>query len=193
MATVILLPDGDIANSPAWTLSTGSDVYALLGDDDAANNPTFDGSQITATAVGKKCIVRFQDKVGDINPVPASIDSVQAIIKADIHARSENYALGMEIGTEAAGPGAIPNWTEQVIADTSSKFWNTHYYTARTTSSDGGSAWTVADCNNLTMAIHVDTISGNTLRVTYAYFLVTFTEAGAVAAEDNATFFGANF
>ena len=30
MATVNILPNADISNSPAWTLSTGSDVFALL-------------------------------------------------------------------------------------------------------------------------------------------------------------------
>jgi hypothetical protein len=191
MAIVNLLPNADIVNSPAWTLSTGSDIWALLDDDDPSNNPSADGSQITATAAGKKCVISFQDSVGDIDPVPSSIDSVQAIIKADIQAKGQSYALGMTIGTEVVGPGAIPNWTEEVISDTASSGWNTHYYTARTTSSSGGSAWTVADCNNLTMAIRADTISGNTLRVTYARFKVTYTPGGVTA--DNATFFGANF
>ena len=34
MATVNILPAADVSNDPAWTLSTGSDVYALLDDDD---------------------------------------------------------------------------------------------------------------------------------------------------------------
>ena len=39
MALVNLLPTADISNSPAWTLSTGSDVYALLGDDEEEPPP----------------------------------------------------------------------------------------------------------------------------------------------------------
>ena len=60
MATVNLLPNADVSNSPAWTLSTGSDVFALLDDDDTGD-PTSDGSQITTTSAGKKCVVQFEN------------------------------------------------------------------------------------------------------------------------------------
>ena len=53
-----------------------------------------------------------------------------------------------------------------------------------------GDDWEDTDIDNIAMEIHAHTMSGNTLRVTYAYFIVTYT---AVAAADNAVFFGANF
>ena len=40
------------------------------------------------------------------------------------------------------------------------------------------------------MEIHLSAISGFTVQVTYAYFIVTYT---AAVSADNATFFGANF
>ena len=58
MPTVNLLPNADVSNSPAWTLSTGSDIHVLLADDHTGN-PLADGSQITGTAAGKKCVVQF--------------------------------------------------------------------------------------------------------------------------------------
>ena len=45
------------------------------------------------------------------------------------------------------------------------------------------------DIDNIAMEIHADTLSGGTLRVTYAYFIVTYT----TAVTDNSIFFGANF
>ena len=44
------------------------------------------------------------------------------------------------------------------------------------------------DIDNIAMEIHADTLSGGTLRVTYAYFIVTYT----TAVTDNSIFFGAN-
>ena len=58
MATVNLLPNGDVSND--WTLSTGSDVYALL-DDNSGGFHSMDASKLTASAVGRECIVDLQD------------------------------------------------------------------------------------------------------------------------------------
>ena len=46
MATDNLLPNADVTNSPAWTLSTGSDIWALL-DDDVTGTPSGEAKQIT--------------------------------------------------------------------------------------------------------------------------------------------------
>ena len=185
MATVNLLPNADVSNSPAWTLSTGSDVFALIDDDDTGY-PTSDGSQINTTAAGKKCVVQFQgfDDTGVV-----SIDSVQAVIRADIHARGQTYTIGMTISNNGSGAA---DWPEETISDSSSTSWNTHTFTSRPYSSAHPSepVWTDTDIDNITMEIHAHTMSGNTLRVTYAYFIVTYTEA---VSADNATFFGANF
>ena len=183
MATVNLLPNADVSNSPAWTLSTGSDVYALLDDDDSGN-PASDGSQINTTAAGKKCVVQFQDF--DDTDV-ASIDSVQAVLRVGQIGRGRTYTIGMTITNSTGGT----HWAEETINDTSSLGWNTNTFTSRATSTSGGSDWADTDIDNIAMEIHAHTMSGDTLRVTYAYFIVTYTPS--VTVTDNATFFGANF
>ena len=56
MPVVNLLPNGDVSNSPAWTIGTGSDVYAVLDDDDTGHVSS-DSSDIEATSVGPICEV----------------------------------------------------------------------------------------------------------------------------------------
>ena len=184
MPTVNLLPNADVSNSPAWTLSTGSDVYALLDDDDIGN-PASDGSQINTTAAGKKCVVEFEDFD---NTGVSSIDSVQAVLKVGQQGRGHSYTIGMTITNNGSGAAS---WAEETINDTASIGWNTNIFTSRATSTSGGSDWNDTDIDGIAMEIHAHTMSGDTLRVTYAYFIVTYT--AAVTVTDNATFFGANF
>jgi len=185
MASVNLLPNDTVSNSPAWSLSAIATVHSLLDDDDSGF-PAGDGSQIYTTAAGKKCVIQFEDF--DDTDV-ASIDSVQAVIKADIYARGQTYQVGMAIGNNGTGAAS---WA---AADTGTQYsfhnWRTHSFSPRTTSTSGGDDWETEDVDNITMTITADAVSGNTLRVSYAYFIVTFTVA--VAVTDNATFFGANF
>jgi hypothetical protein len=188
MAVVNLLPNADVSNSPAWTLSTGSDIWALL-DDDATEEPNNDTNQITTTSAGfpsKSCTIQFTafDDTG-----VDSIDSVQAVIKAVVYARSRTYNIGMYIGNN--GTGAASWAIEDTGTQNSFHNWRTHSFTPRTTSTSGGNAWETEDVDNITMRITAAALSGDTLRVSYAYFRVVYTEATAVA--DNATFFGANF
>ena len=186
MATVNLLPNGDISNSPAWTLSTGSDVFALIDDDDTGN-PASDGSQINTTSAGKKCVVQFQDFD---NTGVSSIDSVKAVLKVSLQGRGNSYTIGMTITNNGSG---VAGWEEETISSNSSIGWLTNTFTSRAFSNPHASetAWTNTDVDNIAMEIHAHTMSGNTLRVTYAYFIVTYTETAAVT--ENATFFGANF
>ena len=183
MATVNILPNADVSNSPAWTLSTGSFISPLLDDDDSGP-PIADGSQIRTTSAGKKCVVQFQDFD---NTDVASIDSVQAILKVGQAGRGNTYTIGMTITNNGSGAAS---WAEETVSDTASAGWNTNTFTSRATS-NGSADWIDEDIDNLAMEIHAHTMSGNTLRVTYAYFIVTYTETAVVA--DNATFFGANF
>jgi len=184
MATVNLLPNADVVNYPAWTLSTGSDIHVLLADDHTGN-PTSDGSQITATAAGKKCIVQFDDF--DDTDVD-SIESVQGIIKANVYERGRTYQIGMAIRNPF---GVI--WNEELTSSTSSSAsWVTFSFTAQTTRHQTfGGAWNNIALDNIRMEIHANALSGGTLRVTYAYFIVNYTPT--TVAADNATFFGANF
>ena len=183
MASVNLLPDADVSNSPAWTLSTGSDVFALLNDDHVGT-PTSDGSLISATATGKKCIVQF-DNFDDTDV--DSIESVQGVIKANVYERAKTYQIGMTI----RNPFGVA-WSEELTSSTNAtNSWDTFFFTVQTTKHEVfGGAWTNITLDNIRMEIHGNALSGGTLRVTYAYFIVNYTP---IAAADNATFFGANF
>ena len=185
MATVNLLPNADVSNSPAWTLSTGSDIWALL-DDDATEEPDDDTNQITTTSAGSSCVIQFTafDNTG-----VESIDSVQGVVKANVYERGQTYAFSIRIGNNGTG---VALWAaDGTGSQNSSGNWETYTFTSRETSTSGGSAWTDEDVDNITMVIAADTLSGGTLRVSYAYFIVTYT--AAVAVTDNAIFFGTNF
>ena len=179
MANISLLPNADVSNSPAWTLSTGSDVFALLNDDHTSR-PATDARQITTTTTGRRCIVEFQD----FGESYSSIDSVQGVIKMSVTDRSETYVIEMEIldGSNTS------LWAENTTVQSSGASWLTYTFTQRDT--DGTDAWTDADIDALRMKITSSALSGGTLRVTYAYFIIGYTEA---VTADNATFFGANF
>ena len=189
MPTVNLLPDEDHANDPAWTLSTGSDIWALL-DDDHTSTPTGDGSLISATADGKVFDIGFQSLAdvgvdsGDID----TIDSVQGVIKANVYERGKSYELRMRI----IGP-VVEYWgLESTGSINSSGSWNTHTFTQRDGFTSGATGWGGAQIDNIRMEFTLAALTaGGTMRVTYAYFMVKYT-AAAVAA-DNATFFGTNF
>jgi hypothetical protein len=179
MPTVNLLPNADVSNSPPWTLSTGSDVYALLNDDNTGR-PATDSRQITTTGTGRRCIVEFQD----FGESYSSIDSVQGVIKMSVTARSTTYVIEMQI---LDGSSSVL-WTENTTVQSSGASWITYTFTQRDT--DGTDAWTDADIDALRMKITSSSLSGGTLRVTYAYFIIGYTVA---VTADNATFFGANF
>ena len=185
MATVNLVPNADVSNN--WSLSSGSDVWALLDEDDTGSPPS-DGRHIYTTSTGSSTIVEFQDF--DSTGV-ASIDSVQAVIRANVHERAKTYNLGMYIGNN--GSGAASWGIENTGSQNSSASWVTYTFTSRSYSSGSLSepAWNDTDIDNITMRIDSVLPSGGTLRVTYAYYIITYTATVAVA--DNATFFGANF
>ena len=152
-------------------------------DDDDSGAPISDISQIRTTSAGKKCVVQFENFD---NTDVASIDSVQAVLKVGQVGRGQSYTIGMTITNNGSGAAS---WAEETINDTASLGWNTNTFTARTTSTSGGDDWEDTDIDNIAMEIHAHTMSGNILRVTYAYFIVTYT----ATVTDNATFFGANF
>ena len=187
MATVNLVPNADVTNSPAWTLSTGSDIWALL-DEDFTGVGASDGSMISATATGKKCVVQF----GAFDDTDVDdITSVQAILRTVNPQRGSNYTIGMTITNNGSGAAS---WAEQTIAETGSRYYDTLSFTVRLYSSAHVSepAWETTDLDNIAMEIHLDAIDSGTTQVTYAYFIVTYTITAA-AITDNATFFGANF
>ena len=184
MPTVNLLPNADDNNDPAWTLSTGSDIWALL-DDDATEEPTGDSNQITATAAGKRCRIEFT--AFDDTDV-GRIDSVQAVIKANVYERGRTYDIGIRILNNGTGAAF---WSAEITgSQNSSADWVTYAFTARETSTSGGLDWIDTDVDNIIMEITLGALSGGTARVSYAYFIVTYTSS---AVAENATFFGTNF
>ena len=167
MATVNLLPDGDISNSPAWTIGTGSDVYAVL--DDETSNPATDANQITATAAGKKCIVEFQS-LADVGVATSNVfNSVQAEVHATIYERAQTYTIGVRI----LDSSNTELWAQETSAGGSAGAWTTHTFTARTT--DGIDAWNDTDIDGIRMEIEGVAMSGYTLRVGYAKFIIDYT------------------
>jgi|TARA_R110002050_G_scaffold71138_3_gene153031 hypothetical protein len=179
MATVNLLPNGDVSND--WTLSTGSDVYALL-DDNSGGFHSMDASKLTASAVGRECIVDLQD----FTESHSSIDGVQIVARAAC-GRGRTFNLLSDIRNNAI-PITI-YYSENSSLQAASATYRTITYTNRTTY-DGSNAWTNAQLNNLRLRFEVDTLSGGTLSFTYCYAIVTYTEP---VATDNAIFFGTNF
>ena len=166
MAIVNLVPNADVSNSPAWTLSSGSDIYPLINveaDDDA----TVDADKITATAAGKKCIVEF----GDLDYTGLNIDSinsVQAIVHTALTARGNTYTIGVRI----LDSSNTELYAQEASAGSSAGNWANHAFTARTT--DGTDAWTDTDIDGIRMEIEGTLLSGGTLRVGYAKFIIDY-------------------
>jgi len=178
MAIVNLLPDGDISNSPAWTIGTGSDVYAVLDDDDTGH-VTSDSSDIEATATGKTCVVEMTDHSLDAG---TTINSVQGVIKHNNRGRGTTYAIEMII-LHSGGT----YYTESTGTQSGASSWRTTTFTERTTS-NGSAAWTLAQIDDLQMSLELTAHTGGTTGITYVYFTVDYTVPAAVT--DNAILFG---
>ena len=178
MATVNLLPNADAINT--WTLSTGSDVYALVDEDHTAFQTT-DSSYLSATAAGKSCILQLQN----FTESHSSIDGVQLVTRAGNNGRGQSF----ELETKLLPAGLGSYYTEDSGSQAASAGYRTQTYTNRTTY-DGSNAWTNALVNALRVQVKLDAHSGGTTRFTYCYVIVTYTEP---AAGDNAIFFGTNF
>ena len=179
MATVNLLPNKDDSND--FTISTGSLAYAVM-DDDHTGFISTDGSYLSSTSSGS--IYRF--RFSDFTESADSIDSVQVVVKAGNNGRGTSFALGMTMIN-----GVIGNFYAQESSGSlaASGTYRTISYTNRTTS-DGSTAWTTTDVNNLRAELELTAHSGGTFRTTYCYAIVTYTEA---VATDNSIFFGTNF
>ena len=180
MATINLLPNADVSND--WTLSTGSDVYALL-DEDTTGWIGFDGSKLTTTSVGDGFVVDLQD----FTEAHSSIDGVQAVVRAGNNGRGRTFKIKTRLLDEASPAGIY--YDEDSATQGASVTYRTVTFTNRTTS-DGSSAWTNANINDLRMRVDLSAHSGGTTRFTYCYFIITYTEP---TVSDNAVFFGCNF
>ena len=181
MATVNLLPNADVAND--WTLSTGSDVFALVDDDHSGTIAT-DGNKLTTTTVGDSFFVELQD----FTEAHSSIDGVQVVVRAGMNFRGRTFKIKTRLTNEATPTSVY--YDETSSTQNASTTYRTITFTNRTTS-DGSSAWTNAELNNLRLYVEAEAISAMTLSCTYSYVIVTYTEP--VAAANNSIFFGTNF
>ena len=94
MATIALVPNGDVSND--WTLSTGSDVYALL--DDTSVTLGADVSYLSSTSAGSSCIVELQNFTED----HSAINSVTLTTVSGNVGRGQSHTLGTRL-TSAGG------------------------------------------------------------------------------------------
>ena len=156
MATVNLLPNSDVSNN--FTISTGSDAFGVM-DDDHTSTISTDGSHLSATAVGKKFSLGFQD----FSASASSIDAVQAVVKAGNNGRGQSFTIGMTIVNGTSGNFYAQESSGSLAA---SGTYRTVTFTNRTTS-DGSSAWTNTDINNLRMKVELTSHSGGTTSSTY--------------------------
>jgi len=180
MATVNLLPNGDVSND--WTLSGGSDVYALIDDDHTGSIAT-DAVKLTTTSVGDDFIVDLQN----FTEAHSSIDGVQAVVRAGNNGRGKTFKIKTRLLNNASPAGVY--YDEDSATQTASAGYKTITFTNRTTS-DGSSAWTNTELNNLRLYVEAEANSGGTLSCTYCYVIVTYTEP---VSADNSIFFGTNF
>ena len=180
MATVNLLPNADVSND--WTLSTGSDVYALI-DDDYTSPLSGDSSYLSATVAGKYCVIELED----FTESHSSIDGVQLVVRAGNNGRGRTFEIKTKL--EDNSTPAVLYYDEDSGTQSASAGYRTITFTNRTTS-NGSDAWTNAQLNNLRLFVELEAHSGGTSYFTYCYVIVTYTEA---VATDNAVFFGCNF
>ena len=177
MATIALVPNGDVSND--WTLSTGSDVYALL--DDTESLLASDSSYLYSTSAGSSCIVDLQD----FTEAHSAINSVTLTTVSGNTGRGESHTLGTKL-TSTSGDyytessGNIPAHRTDYVTKT---------YTTRTTY-DGSNAWTNVLLNSLRVRVDLDAHSGGTTQFTYTAVTVDY---DLPVAADDAIFFGTNF
>ena len=178
MATVNLYPNGSGLNT--FTLSTGSDVAALV-QDDHTNPISFDGNYLSATAINKICYLNLDDFTED----HSSIDGVQLVLRAGNDGRTQTY----DIETQLLPPIGGAYYTESTGTENSNRYYLTHTFTNRTTT-DGSTAWSNIEIDGLRVYVKLDATSGGTFKFTQAYVIVTYTEP---LVADDAIFFGTNF
>jgi len=179
MATVNLYPNGTDSNT--FTLSTGSDVAALVQDDHTSAIAS-DSNYLSATATGKYCYLLLDNFTED----HSSIDGVQLVLRAGNDSRAKTYDIETQLLPELGGA----YYTESTGTENSNRFYLTHTFTNRTTT-DGSTAWDNTLIDGLRVYVKLDAISGGTFKFTQAYVIVTYTEPTTPA--DNAVFFGTNF
>ena len=183
MAVINLLPNGSISND--WTLSAIGTAHGMLASDHTGNAGSAHNHLYDNTA-GTKCVIEFLD----FSESFSSIDSVQAVTRSHVPGRGNSFNIGVTILDGSSGTF----WSQEVItqgANAPASGYSTQTFTNRTTS-DGSSAWTNTNINNLRMEIELTAVGGgNDKQFCHCYFIVTYTEPTAQSTD--AIFFGTNF
>ena len=182
MATINLVPNGSISND--WTLSAFGAAHSMLASDHTGNTGSAHNHLYDNTA-GTKCVIEFED----FSESFSSIDSVQAVTRSHVPGRGNSFQIGVTILDGSSGTFYSQETISQG-ANAPSSGYRTQTFTSRTTS-DGSSAWTNTNINNLRMEIELTAVGGgNNKQFCHCYFIVTYTEP---VATDNSVFFGTNF
>ena len=173
MATMILLPDATGAAASEW-VNVGDAAHHLCLDDDNAAT-----SYSKCSTDARSMTIEYADpSVAEADI--ASIDSVRFLSSGKAAHRTDPSLVAIAFAAPTAG------FSETVSYDAHRTNFETINGTARTTS-DGSSAWTYSNLEDLEMLC---TKSGTVeVYLSYLALEVRYTEAAA----DNAVFFGTNF
>jgi len=167
MATMILLPDGVSGHTSHWTTYPTTFHHQNIDDDDG------DTSYVQCSSDARVLNVTYADPSvaeGDIS----SITSVRFLSTGRHTGRSGTADVDISFLTPTAG------FSETAQYDAHFSSYETINGTSRTTS-DGSSAWTYSDLENLSMKMTKD--GTNQVRISYLALEVTY-EAAAGYGED---------
>ena len=161
MATMILLPDGSSGHTSHWVENTGTHHFVLQSDDG-------DTSYVACSAYGRQLILTFANP----SVLEASISSITSV-----RFLSSGRHTGRSGGADVSIAFNAPTFgfAEAVNYNSSPTTYETINGTARTTS-DGSSAWTYSDLENLQM--RMTKVGTDTVRISYLALEVTYVEAG---------------
>ena len=171
---MILLPNATGTTHADWVAIGEASRHECLDDDNAAT------SYVKCSVDLRTMIIEYANpSVAEADI--ASIDSVRFLSSGKANHRSDPSRVTIAFEAPTAGFGEVASY------DAHRTNFETINGTARTTS-DGSSAWTYSDLEDLEMkctkAITVE------VYLSYLALEVTYTEA---VAADNAIFFGTNF
>tara|TARA_R100000458_G_C8251839_1_gene228660 strand:- start:867 stop:1409 length:543 start_codon:yes stop_codon:yes gene_type:complete len=180
MATVNLLPNGDVLNN--WDLSTGSLAWQLVGGAAHGGTIASDSTYLHSSTTSDSFIV----EMSDFTEAYSSIDGVQGVVQSGNNGRGASFTIEMAM---VSASGTF--WPlESSGSQAGSRDYRTQTFTNRTTS-DGSNAWTTGDLKNLRMRVDLTAHSSVVdTRCTFCYFIVTYTPP---LVTDNSIFFGTNF
>tara|TARA_R100000008_G_C3475841_1_gene111325 strand:- start:41 stop:613 length:573 start_codon:yes stop_codon:yes gene_type:complete len=162
MATFTLTPDGSSGHTFHWANVGGTNHHTSLQTNDG------DTSYVQCSATGRQLILTYVDPAVAESSI-ASITSVQFLSTGRHTGRIGTADVDISFETPTAG------FSETAVYNAHHSSYTTINGTVRTTS-DGSSAWTYSDLENLSMKLTKN--GSNQVRVSYLALKVTYVEAG---------------